>query len=73
MNTFEKEGHLVELLAERVKLARLWDEVRAKPERTVEDAKRLFEAQTAWKQLYARFVAEVLEDVADTPLLVTES
>jgi hypothetical protein len=51
MKTFEKEGRLVELLAERVKLARLWDEARAKPEKTFEDAKRLFEAEAAWKEL----------------------
>ena len=31
-------------------------------EKTVEDAKRLFEAETAWKKLYKRFVSEVIEE-----------
>jgi hypothetical protein len=62
MDAFEKEGLLLELLDERVKLARLWADVGSRPEKTVEDSKRLFEAETAWKKLYKRFVAEVIED-----------
>ncbi len=59
MDTDKKRALLDELIKERDQLTRLWAEVHGR-EKTLEDAKRCYEAQTAWEKLYKRFVAEVI-------------